>query len=383
MKALADQESYFSYYSVINGKNNGSALDVYMDVIAHTLAQPRQGSMVRVFGVSKSDIAQFTYLTQINIEVHAGMNQPGLPLSKQFTPDLLLRGSVFAASGNWEGTNMSLDLACVPLFGLGPEADQTVQDSRRLMLQWPRGENLKSAIQAMLDATYAKSPTNPNGYNVEIYISDQLISKGGDTEYAANLSGMAKKIKEMTTTRSEFKGLKTVDGEDYPGVDFKVVNKTITVFDNTVDIPTRQHDSKKPILIQFQDMIGQPTWKSAVLLSFKTVLRADIEVNDFVKLPTWLGPPYVLNPPNQGQQGAPNTPTGVGLPSRNANAFEGTYQILEVHHNASFRQADGRSWITSFDAAYKGRPAQVASGNPVPLFGSGSTAQPQSPSNNP
>lgn len=348
MTALGSKK--YSFASVDDDGNAlHSALDVAIDIPVATLSQPRQACMVRVFGVSLNDISQFSHLVGATVKVHGGMlEKGGLPLAKQFKPDLLMHGLIMWSSGNWEApSNMSLDMFVVPLSATDIKTKTTVD----LTFDWQAGKNLKDGIKTMLENAYGKS-NNKDGYEIVINISDELVSvqQQAGTPYR-NLSSFAKQLQEVTKAQK----IKMPDDEVYEGVQMKVWDKKIFVYDNSKpESGTTQNTKAKPLDINFIELIGQPTWKTAAHISFKTIMRADIQVADYIKLPKDLRTPYVLTSggPAGGAAGgtAPNTPSGIKLPSKDKSAFAGKFQVIEVRHLGQFRQGDGRSWVTAFDA---------------------------------
>ena len=66
-------------------------------------------------------------------------------------------------------------------------------------------------------------------------------------------------------------------GSSYPGVSIVLQDNVIRVYDGTVKPP--------PIQLLFTDLIGQPTWRQAYTMQITTVMRGDIRVGDYVKLP--------------------------------------------------------------------------------------------------
>jgi hypothetical protein len=66
-------------------------------------------------------------------------------------------------------------------------------------------------------------------------------------------------------------------GKSYPGVSISALGNTLYIYDGTAP--------SDAIALQFQDLIGQPTWISAAQVSFKTVLRSDITIGANVKFP--------------------------------------------------------------------------------------------------
>jgi hypothetical protein len=85
---------------------------------------------------------------------------------------------------------------------------------------------------------------------------------------------------------------------------------------------------------------AQPTWIEPFGVSFKCVLRADIQVGYQVKFPLGVQTPYALASPKAAFPGSP---------ASYKSAFQGTFLVLD-HHFANFRQADPESWATAFRA---------------------------------
>ena len=127
----------------------------------------------------------------------------------------------------------------------------------------------------------------------------------------------------MTHFASEITEL-TASG-DYTGIQISSSGSIITLFDFS------DKSSPNLVFVNFQDMIGQPTWIGPASISFSCVMRADISIGDLVSLPSGLYPPYVLT---TEQAAFPNAP------SSNKSAFQGTFSIIEVHHYGNFREAD-------------------------------------------
>jgi len=115
---------------------------------------------------------------------------------------------------------------------------------------------------------------------------------------------------------------------DYNGVEIFLKEKSFAVYDGTTQ--------SSPKLLQFQDMIGQPTWITANVVQTKFVMRADLSVGDYVKFPK--SPVY-----SSSQSVSPLVNEKL--------TFQGTFFIRTIRHVGNFRQADAASWVTIVDAA--------------------------------
>lgn len=335
-----------SFSSRAGAAPNPSALDVTLNIPAYFLSAPRGFSIVRLFGVSLADIAAITHLVNHDIEVYAGMLDGYLPLSKNYKPELLTRGVIWQTSGAWEPRSTTLDLyIAVPTTRNPNLGDETAKVN--ITFDWKIGTTLESALKDLLSKTYGKSASNPKGADIKINISDQLVARtnmpGGPYK---SFNDFCTQLKNFT--QSGFTSIKRLDGAPYQGVTMHIRDNTIYADDGTKPgTGSTKYTRDSPLQIKFTDLIGQPTWKTAFSLNFKTIMRGDITLNDYVVLPKGLNSPYVLT--QSGQQQAANTPQGLSLPSKHDLAFSGLFQVTEILHTGQFRQASGNSWVSSFD----------------------------------
>jgi hypothetical protein len=267
-----------------------------------------------------------------------------LPLAKAAKPDLLMRGTVWWANGNWEGVNTTLDLIVVPVIGLDPKLLK--EETKNLVFSWDIGQQLSEAIRKALAPAYGKSTENPNGYDIKIKISDQLVAQKSAITGSAyyNLSDFGRELNKIT--KADFPSIKPLNGSPkYTGVEIKVFDRVITVYDGTEYVSEWTKD--KPKVIAFQELIGQPGWKHATRLTFKTPMRGDLGVGDWIKLPQFLASPYVIT--SGGGTQPTNDSAGLKEPSKMATTFQGVFEIVSVRHVGQFRQADAQSWVTVFE----------------------------------
>jgi hypothetical protein len=324
-----------SYGSVDNqGNALTSALHIQLNVPVNEIGaiEADDGVMLHIFNVGIEDIAKGNTLTDAYIEVRGGMMQPGLPLAVPKKPSVLVSGSIWSAFGNWVGTQTEMCIIISdPLQGM---ADQKPD----ITFNWPDGTPLADAIEQMMTAAFPE-------YEISIAISDQLKVKGQQVGFYGTFNQFSMQITQFSKDK-QFRGIKTLDGSPYDGV--KIVKdpaaNKITVSDGTQK--ANQWTKDRPHQIDFIDLIGQPTWIEPEVITFATVLRGDIRLGDYVKLPAGLKLPYVTTT----DRGAPN-PVGVGAeqdPSRNNVALKGTFLIVSIEHYMMFRQPDANSWVTIF-----------------------------------
>ena len=303
------------------GNNLPGSLNIEFDFAQYTFDQYQGTALIHVWGVGLGMISQAANLNGSDFKLYAGMMQ-GLPLAtaayQNGQQGLILQGRIFQAFGNWQGVNQTLDLLCYP------GASNTGQD---IGFNWPQGVTLTGALQQTMQQAF---PT----YTVNVNVSDALQPKSAQVGHYSSLAAFASYLKAHTQSL----GAGTY-GATYNGVTITITNKTITITDGQG--PT----APKTITLNFQDLIGQPTWISGNQLSFKTVLRADITVGTQVKFPVGLQNPYALT----SAEAAAASP---GLaPASSKSAFTGTFFVQEAHYFANFRQADADSWATAFVCA--------------------------------
>ena len=117
----------------------------------------------------------------------------------------------------------------------------------------------------------------------------------------------------------------------YPGIQMSYANNIIRVFDYS--------STSTPITLNFQDFIGQPTWIAPYTLSFKTVLRGDINLGDIVQMPQVFA-----------QKGLVLTTAQSQSQYKRVVDFQGNFRVQSIRHLGMFRQGSADSWVTVFQA---------------------------------
>ncbi len=314
-----------SYTSYIDGINIPNALNVEIDIPVAPYAIPQPNSWLRIWGVGLSELSQATDLQDCNISIYAGMKK-GLPLAKPEQSRLpIVEGKIFQPFGNWIGTAMTLELGIQPATG-------TVAQPINIVLDWRSGKQLGPAIKQALRTAFPR--LNPP----EVHISDRLVAPNDQIAPYATLTALAQYVQAFSKDRL-YAGIRPMAGGEYPGVKITIRGKTILVYDGTKDFGIATFSS--PIEIAFEDLIGQPTWLAPNVINFKTVMRSDLGVSDYIKMPASLITPFVQTTPAAAYS---------NVPSRKSSTFKGKFWIQSVHQFGNFRQADAASWVTSFNA---------------------------------
>lgn len=309
-----------------NGKFDSGALDVEFDMPIAAYDTPTGAMSVTIYGIPLNDISQAHQFAGTEMIVKGGM-QKGLPLANPTQAGELLRGQVFQAFGNWEGTDMRLDLIVYP-------SRYTNENPGNIILKWNAGQTLADALKNTFSVAY---PGTPVIFNV----GDNLVFSYPETSHAASLEELAQLVSRITHEVFKQKVFITIQA----GV--------IRVFDNTY--------KPAPIQMNFTDLVGQPTWLSQGIMQIKTVMRADIQVGSIILMPSlrYLGKDQVFpNAPGftTTYVSSALAPDGGALPStdKNSGTFKNKFQVSELRHIGSYRSSAGEDWVTVFNCAQVG-----------------------------
>ncbi len=293
-----------------NGAFDPGAHQIEFDIPIAAFATPLGAASIKLWGPKLKDIAQVSDFNGMDLRLYGGMTN-GLPLANPAQQGELIRGTIWQAYGNWIGTEMTLDFV-VNASGV------SLDKPGNIVLNWTAGTPLASAIAQTLTTAF---PT----LKQQINISPNLILAHDEKGYWPTLEGFAQFLENVTV------GL---FGNTYIGVQVALRQGTFVVYDGS--------SQTNPIQIAFTDLVGQPTWVGQQLCQITTVMRGDIQVGNYIKLPTGFiaGVGSVVT--------LPNTTTQYG----DRSAFQGTLFVQEMRHTGSFRDPDGRSWVTTMNCAF-------------------------------
>lgn len=277
-------------------------LNIELDIPVVEMAVPAGSAFVRIWGISIAAIAQGFNFNGLRIAVFGGMSK-GLPLANPKQQGLLLQGVVQNAFGNWQGTTQTLDM--IVQFDGG-----TIDEEKNLVLAWGAGTKLADAIRATLAIAFP-------GYSANINISDNLVLGHDAPGYYQTIGQFASYVKQAS---------QDILGTDYQGVSITIRDKTFYVYDGTTETT--------PTKIAFIDLIGQPTWLSLFQINFKTAMRGDIAVGDYIQMPPGQS---MLSQKSYSQ-------------FKQGSVFTGIFQVDKVRHVGNARQPTADTWVTVFDA---------------------------------
>lgn len=307
--------------SKLIGLTNPAALNIEFDLIVYPGHKPQGQSLIRLWGLGIKTISQAANLNPANgvpasFSLSAGMSK-GLPLANPAQAGIIATGLIWQAFGNWSGTEQTLDLIVQP--GQPPS-----NEGISINWNWQKGQNLQAALTQMIAQAFP-------GYTADINIAPSLVAQSPQPGCYRDIAAFFTYLNRYT----QWLGAQQY-GPSYPGVTCAFAGKTLQVFDG-------QGTTSSVTTINFQDLVGQPTWIDVNTVTFQTVLRADLQLGDQVTFPTSVVPPYALTTPGAAFPGSP---------AASSSTFQGLFSITEVHHYANFRQSDAASWNTTFTAIY-------------------------------
>ena len=320
--------------------NNPGALNLELDIPTVGFALPQGNAWLRLSGVGLRTIGQASNLNAdpasgrqaAQFLLSAGMIK-GLPLANPLQAGIIAQGQVFAAYGQWQGTEQSLDLNLIPA-NVAPKNQNG--NAIGISIIWSPQQSLADALNNSFAVAFPD-------LKVSISILADLVQSQSSQDVVGwyeNLSQFASYILDLTRSQ----GAALTGNKNYPGVIVGISGKTIFATDAT--------QNPKTIPLAFQDLVGQPTWIAPNTINFKCVLRADIQVGDMVTMPPdpGTGGTSIISALALTQQGA----AVPGAPSRNSSVFKGSFLVNEVHHFGNLRQPDADSWATAFSAVTTG-----------------------------
>lgn len=298
------------FTSFVNGQTLPGALNVEFDIPAAPFNQPMGAAYIKLWGVGLGSIG---YASTFNpdwingvftrIKIYGGM-QAGLPLADPTQSGLLIDGFVLQAFGNWQGTQQSLDFVVNGIFGAPAQPVN-------LVLNWQKGQPMGPAIAQALTTAFPGRTVVDNTDPINlIALQTQHAAYQSVDQLAAYVAGASQALV----------------GGAYQGVQIVATEKGFALFDGT--------RFSEPLQIEFKDLIGQPTWLDIGTINFKVVMRTNIAIGGYLKMPP-----------------VPQISTAASYSSyRNKTVFSGTFLISAVRHLGHFRQRSADSWVTSIDA---------------------------------
>ncbi len=300
-----------TWSSFPNGVNDPGALNVQLDLFVMLYGEPdsSNASTITIEGVSLKDMQQAPNYAGMQITVSGGM-QAGLPLANPKQAGIILQGEIMQSFANWVGTEMTLDFVV-------SASSYTVSNPGNIVLDWPAGTPLSQVLPITLNTAFPSLQQKIN-IGTEYVLSHPVLA------YYPTLHKLAKAIRSLTNSIKP------------PGVRIGInPDNTIFASDGSVTPAVKT--------LAFTDLIGQPTWYDVNKMTFTTIMRADIQLEDLV-----LMPPELQNIPGIVATAAAS---GGGAQLKYQSAFKGKFVIQQIRQIGNFRDANGAAWATVFRAA--------------------------------
>ena len=325
-----ERNIYKEYSSLRNGVFNPGNLMIEFDILKFGESTPQGQSHLTIWGISPQDMQQARQdMFGMEIEIYLGMSK-GLPLANagQVKPGksgLVLKGTIWQVYGNWQGTELRLDM----IITTGPvsKTDPRPLAPINLTLPWNKGKKLSVALTQCFQTL--------GGYKYNINVSNRLVNSYNSPMFCGSLTELATKLNSLSRN--------IISDSNYSGVEIAMVNgNEIRVFDNDFDNHPDSRDKstasnrrKNPTQLEFTDLIGQPTWIQFQTISVPCMMRSDIQVGDYIRMPEKSRP--VIQASSYSQ-------------FRNDSAFSGDFMVKSVRFIGNSRQPDADSWVTIIEA---------------------------------
>jgi hypothetical protein len=300
----------FSYTSVGELGDNYSALQVDLDIYQAAAHTPAPLGSITIYGVSFDDINQTNYLPGALIEVSIGMTA-GLPFADPNQIGLIVKGTILQSFGNWQGNNVSLSLIIT-----GGAIDST--ESINLPFAWRKGDTLTKVVTEALQTGYI-------GSKVTGSFSPDLVAVQDEIAIYDNLKTLAVWANSASKTINS--------SPNYSGASIVNTSSGFVLYDSL-------SPQAENTLINYIDLIGNITWLNVATISVKVVMRADLEVGNYISFPALA---TVINTASFSQY-------------RTKMAFNGVFLITRLRHQGSSRQASADSWVTIIEAIIVDKP---------------------------
>ena len=314
-----------TFTNQVNGKEDTGALEIHLDIPVSAFHVPTGAATVEIWGIGIDTIAQASNYQGAPITVYGGM-QNGLPLATATVSDgqqgVLVQGQIFQSYGNWLGVNQTLNFVIVPTVA----AMATQNAPGNIVLDWKKGTSLGDAIKNTLSVAFPSVTLNMNVDSSLVFGQDVQGYFQTITQFAQFVQQNSQAIKNPTGTGT------------YQGISITISDGAFNIFDGS--------SPAAPISLNAQDFVGQPTWIDAGTVQFNMVMRADLDLGDFIQFP------QVLNLQTQ-------TTITSQSQARNKLTFQGTFTINDIHHMGNSRGPDAQNWMTAFRAVSSSIPANT------------------------
>ncbi len=296
----------YSWTSGSGADYDAGALNIYFDAFVVGIYPSAGASIVGIEGINLKYLEQPLQFQGFDLSLKAGM-VGGLPISAaQPIPGTILKGLVYGSYGNWIAERLAIEFV-VTATNFEPD------NPGNFTFVWPKGTQLSDALQQTLQTAF---PGAPIKMNIGNYVWPHTeVAKWGTT------FGLGRFIYQLTSAIN--KG----------GYAVRIYLRNGTIF--VTDFSNAKNQNA--IQLQYYDLIGQPTWIEAGVLSVPVVLRADIQVGDIVSMPAQ----------DTGQPGFASVLASVDNALYNLPlTFKGKFIVRAVRQIGQFRGQSGEDWMS-------------------------------------
>jgi hypothetical protein len=308
------QAGSLNYTSVgSDGLDNPGALNVELDINVTEHDTPAGSAWVRIWGVGLDVLSQANQLLNQPFSMSTGMSA-GLPFCHPEQQGKICEGLVSQAFGNWVGVDQTLDLVITagstPNTNPGPNPAPIPMN---MVFSVKKGGDIAQAMQQTLQTgmpQYSVGGSMPAGYTAK---EDMLSYYTSLEEFAFDMRRLTQRLKNDPAAI---------------GIGIAIYNKAFSLSDGSS--PTAAGT------VNYEDLIGQPTWIGPNTLQTKLVMRGDLQVQKTLTLPKTLVTNTAAAAPSFNSSSS----------SANSLTFQGSSTIDTMRFVGNFRQADAASWVT-------------------------------------
>ena len=308
--------------------NLAGALEIQFDIEVAPFDMMTSNSSLKIYNPPLFAMKNAFAYQGMEIEISAGFanyNGAGLPLADPTTSGVIGRGQVVLCYGNFQGTDMCLDIAFAP--PLGAKGMQAIsKDSKfKFNFNWDKSTDLSTALKT------AFTPSGIKNINLNLTAPIDLQDKSVQI-YANDIRSFALSFRQKTQALMlpTYQGNRLIGGLGIHQVD----KETIDVVDY------RRSDAVQ--VIHPQEIIGQPTvaftndmWavqsvhplRADILLTGKNI-QLKVDNNRFVVTPSQIYSAKELLFDSQ------------------------SLLIQKIRHSGKFRDSSQSGWITTIESGW-------------------------------
>lgn len=289
---------------------DAGALNILFTITNSDLSHPdgpTGGASITIQGVDITTVNQASDMQGYTLMLNAGMGK-GLPLSKPEQEGTLLHGTIKSSLGQWKDTNMSITFFVTPY--VAPADDN---EKLPFFLHCQEGQPIKDSI--------------PHAFRSTMYGNTIKFSSSENPIARHDITGSYTTSKELCVAVAD-----TWFQHTQNRLSISTEGKFISF------IEEKTHNT--PHTIEFEDLIGQPTWNGTGKISIQCPLRGDIKVGDMI---------HISEATLELGSFSDKVHSPQSYEGKKGSIFLGFFRVQSVKHQGNFRSPTGENWMTTLD----------------------------------